>query len=800
MATGPKVLYEFGPFQVDPDKQVLLRDNQPVPITPKVFETLLILVRHNRKVVTKDDLMKSVWPDAFVEESNLSQNIFVLRKALGDTAEDRRYILTIPGRGYRFMAEVRTVAQAGEDVVISSNSLAQMVVEHDQSLAKGTAIEARPVVVGGSQRRGIGMYAWAVVGVIAVLAGTSILIVSRHRRQRIALGETDSVLLADFTNTTGDPVFDGTLRQGLEVQLTQSPFLSLVSEDRVQQTLHMMGQPADVKLVPKIALEVCERTASTAVLDGTIAKLGSQYVLGLRARNCRTGDVLAEEQVQAVRKEDVLNALSEIASKFRAQVGESLSTVEKHDTPLAEATTPSLEALKAYSAGWKAHFENGQVTAIQLFKRAVELDPKFASAYAALGLMYGIDGESELSAENSTKAYELRDRASDSERFFITASYESRVTGNLEKAQQTCEAWARTYPREMMPHAYLAGFIYPATGRFDMAIEESKKVVELDPNSETGYLQLAGNYVALGRLDEAKGALRAVGTREVGTSGSIVQHYDIAFLKNDAAGMEREVESALKNPEAEDLIANREAFVRAYGGRIADAKKALRIATDLARQKNHQERAGLFEAGAAVWEGFFGDVPEARRDAQAALADSKAREVEYGAAFALALTGDATRAQALEDDLEKRFPEDTSVRFNYGPTIRGLVALKGSTASQVVGELQSAVPYELGQHRSSIHGNLGALYPIYVRGEAYLAAHEGAAAAGEFEKILDHRGLVGSDPVGALAHLELGRAYAMQGDTSKAKAAYQDFLELWKDADSKIPIFAKARAEYAKLQ
>ncbi|MGA8673454.1 MAG: winged helix-turn-helix domain-containing protein [Terracidiphilus sp.] len=807
MTNRPKVLYEFGPFQVDPDKQVLRRGNEPVAITPKVFETLLILVRRSREVVTKDDLIKGVWPDAFVEEANLSQNIFVLRKALGDTAEDRRYIVTIPGRGYRFVAEVLTVAQAGEDVVISSSTLAQTVVEHpysgDEDRQVGTpALSEMPLPVGieGTRHRAIGRYGWAAAVVIALLAASTILLVSRHRQRTIALGATDSVLLADFTNTTGDLVFDGTLQQGLEIQLEQSPFLSLVSQDRVQRTMRMMGQPVDARLTPEIAREVCERTTSSVVLDGSISMLGSRYVLGLRAKNCRTGDVIAEEQAEAAHKEDVLSALSEIASKLRTQIGESLTSVARYDTPLADATTPSLDALKAYSAGWKAHFANGELTAIQLFKHAIELDSKFASAYAALGLMYAIDGESGLSAQNTTKAYELRDRASDNERFFITASYDLRVTGNLEKAQQTCDAWVHIYPREMVPHAYLAGVIYPASSKFEMAIEEAKKVVAIEPDSATGYLQLASNYLALGRLDEAESELRVSAAHGVGTPDNLLMAYDIAFLRNDQSGMQHAAESAERNPGAEDLIANREAFALAYGGRMRDARKVLQRATDLARQKTHPERAALFEAGAAVWEGYFGDSIEAGREAQVALADSNDREVEYGAALALALAGDEARSKYLANDLEKRFPEDTSVRFNYVPAVRALLLARDGAGSRATGLLRSALPYELGQHRSTVHGKFGALYPIYVRGEAYLAARQGAAAAGEFQKILDHRGIVASDPVGVLARLEMGRAYAQSGDKTKAKLAYSEFLGLVKNADASAPVVKQARAEFARLE
>jgi len=365
MATGPKVLYEFGPFRVDPDKQVLLRENQLVAITPKAFETLLILVRHSREVVSKEDLMKALWPDAFVEEANLSQNIFMLRKALGDTPEDRRYIVTLPGRGYRFAVQVRTVMQDGEDLVIESHSRSKMIVEQSESTPSET-LQALPASV---QRKAGWKYLLAIGASLVLLAFATAFFLRRH--QQILLGATDSVVIADFANTTGDPVFDGTLRQGLAVQLEQSPFLSLVSEERIQHTLRLMSQAPEARLTPELAREICERMAGAMVMDGSIASLGSRYVLGLRAKNCRTGDVLAEEQVQAARKEDVLNALSQIASKFRTRVGESLATVEKHSTSIAEATTPSLEALKAYSAAAKVNFSTGSAAALPLYKRAV---------------------------------------------------------------------------------------------------------------------------------------------------------------------------------------------------------------------------------------------------------------------------------------------------------------------------------------------------------------------------------------------------------------------------------------------
>ena len=793
MPAGPKVLYEFGSFRVDPEKQVLLRDNQPVAVTPKTFETLLILVRHSREVVSKDDLMKELWPDSFVEESNLSQNIFMLRKALGETPEDRRFIVTLPGKGYRFVAEVRTITQDAKDVIIASHSREQLVVQ--QATNVPAASLALPAL---SDRRSSLKYAVAIG--LAVVLMTIGIVLFVYKRQRLALGEKGSVLIADFTNNTGDPVFDETLRQGLAVQLEQSPSIVLVSEERIQHALRLMGQPADARLTPELARELCERVGSGAVLDGSITTLGSQYVLGLRAKSCSTGEVIAEEQVQAARKDDVLNALGQMASKLRTMLGESLATVEQHSTPLAEATTPSLEALKAYSLGWKTLYARGENGAIPFFAQAVKDDPQFAMAYAALGLMYGATGESALSAENTSKAYQLRERASDRERFFISASYYSWVTGNLEKAQQTCETWVQVYPAEIIPYTYLSGFIYPAFGKYEPTIDEARKAIELDPDFGVGYLNLGYGDLNVGRLAEAESVVRTATERKLEFPYFAILRFDIAFLKGDRVAMERESALSREKSVFEDWIADHEAFAAAYSGRLRQAGMLVKRASDLAQQAGQSERAAIFQAGSAVWEGFFGNSTPARTSAAAALKISNDKEAEYGAAFALALSGDSVRAQALADDLEKRFPEDTSVRFSYLPSLQALLALNHGEPSRAIEILQVAVPNELGTQRSWIHGNFGALYPVYVRGLAYLALHQGAEAAEEFRKVLDHPGIVISDPVGAAARLQLARAYAMQGDVAKAKAAYQDFLTLWKDADPDIPVLQQANAEYAKLQ
>jgi tetratricopeptide (TPR) repeat protein len=539
------------------------------------------------------------------------------------------------------------------------------------------------------------------------------------------------------------------------------------------------------------------RAKGQAYIAGTISSLGSEYVLDLKAVNCQNGSILAQEQVTARAKEKVLDQLGAAISKLRSELGESLASVQKFDVPLAEATTPSLEALKAYSTGWKMFSSNGEAAAIPFYQHATEIDPQFAIAYAWLGDLYGQMGESDLSAENIRRAYELQERASDAERFFIAASYYIRVTGNLEKAEQACLAWAQTYPREMPPHGLLSGVIYGGLGRYEEALEQNKKAIALDPDAAIGYFTLAGNYLYLNRLNTAENVLQTALDRKPQFAASPVLLYNIAFLKGDEAGMERQVVRG--QGQAEDLISYSESFVLAYSGHMQQARRMSQRASDLAQQSGGREKSALFQTGAAISEALFGYVPVPRRKALAALELSKDREVEYGAAVALALSGDISRARTLTNDLERRFPEDTSVRFNYTPTLRALLALDRGDSANAIEQLQIAIPYEFGAPRSLVHGNFGALYPIYVRGEAYLREKKGAEAADEFRKILDHRGIVVSDPVGAVARLELGRAYAISQDMTKAKAAYQDFLTLWKDADPDIPILKQAKLEYAKL-
>ena len=651
---------------------------------------------------------------------------------------------------------------------------------------------------------------------LATAAGVVFLVMSgvtawslSHRdfAARPKLTDKDTIVLADFDNKTGDPVFDDTLRQGLSVELQQSPFLSLIGDQQVRQTLALMSLPKDARLTPEVAREICERTGSAAILDGSITNLGSQYVVGLQAKTCNTGNILDQEQSHAARREDVLDALSQIARKFRTRVGESLATVEQHSTPLWEATTPSLEALKVYTTGHRAALSAGSaMTTGSYLRRAVEIDPQFAMAWANLGLEYSSNGESALATESTIKAWQLRDRVSDWERFFIDVLYHRQVTGDLEKAYQTLELWNQTYPRggdrePPNPQELLAGLSTRGTGRFERAIAMAQKTIAGHPDTLIGYGSLAYSYIFLDRFPEAESILqRASEHKWKDNPNLLVFRYKLAVLKGDKDQMDRAVALARGKRGSEHWVAHEQALALARSGRIQDARRSSKRAIDLALQEEAREEAASYEAARAVWEAVSGNGAEGKKSAIAALELSKGREVEYAAGLALAFSGDTSRSEVLAGDLEKRFPEDTFVKFTYVPVLRGLAALERSRPGDSVERLQIALRYELAANGLNFaHQFLGGLQSAYVRGEAFVALHRYAEAAAEFQKILDHRGIVGVDPIGALAHLQLGRVYASSGDKAKAKASYETFLGLWKDADPDVPILKKAKTEYGRL-
>ena len=618
-------------------------------------------------------------------------------------------------------------------------------------------------------------------------------------QQRKPLTDKDTIVVADFDNTTGDPVFDDTLKTGLTVALRQSPFLNVLSENKVAAALMLMTRPANTKLTSEIAREVCQREDSKAYIAGSIASLGNEFVLGVKAVNCQSGESLAQEQVTVSSKEKVLNAVGSAAAKLRGELGESLATLQKYDVPLQQATTSSLEALKAYSTGLQVSHSKGATEAVPHFKRAVEIDPQFAMAYAFMGLSYSNIGESVLARESTSKAHELRDRASDRERFFITTLYHRQVTGNLEKQQQVLELWAQTYPRDRDAHGLMSGAASQGLGQYEKSIEEGNIAVGIDPDFLIGYVNVAFSYFFLDRFTETEKTIEKVSKYKNEFPELLMARYYLAFFKGDTAGMDLVAALAQGKPGVEDWMLHSQSLVEARSGHVQASSTMSRRSVDMAQQAGQKEKAATYLAGEAVWQALFGNAPEARWKAMDALQLSNGRDVEYSAAFALALAGDLPRAQSLAGDLERRFPEDTSVQFNYLPALRALFARNHGEPAKAIELLQVAVPYELAVPAVDYNAFFGGMYPVYVRVQAYMATGRGAEAANEFQKILDHRGIVASDPIGALAHVQLGRAYVLQGDTAKAKVAYQDFLALWKDADPQIPIYKQAKAEYAML-
>jgi serine/threonine protein kinase/tetratricopeptide (TPR) repeat protein len=614
------------------------------------------------------------------------------------------------------------------------------------------------------------------------------------------LTDQDTIVLADFDNTAKDPVFDATLRQGLAVQLEQSPFLSIVSDEQIQQTLKLMGQPADAKLTPTIARDLCQRTGSAAVLDGSIAQVGTEYLLLLKAVNCGSGASLASSEAQAADKNHVLDALGKTAFDMRRKLGESLSSVKKFDTPLEQATTSSLEALQALSSGFRVLYgSGGSPDAIPFFQRATELDPNFALAYAMLGRLHIDLGESGLAAEDSRKAYELRDHASEREKYVISAGYNALFTGNLLKTQEICQLWIQDYPRDVMARNYRAGIVDLNLGQYQDSLVQAGEAVRMYPQLPVAYAHRILANLALNRLDEARRAYDAAMEHKIDSPFISLNLYLIKFAEGDRGGMKQLAAQAAGKPDLENIFLAQEALTSAYHGQLERARELSWQAVASARREDQKEAAALYLAGEGLTEALFGNRTRAQHQANAALAISNDHDTQSAATMALAFSGESARAEALANDLANRFPMDTTLQLNALPTIRAELALNRNQPSKAVELLQSTAPYELGENCQSFVCFI-MVYPLEVRGQASLAAHKGTEAAAEFQRVIDHRGIVLNEPIGALAHLGLARAYVMQGDATRARSAYQDFFTIWKDADGDIPVLKQAKAEYAKLK
>ena len=638
---------------------------------------------------------------------------------------------------------------------------------------------------------------WKILVPAALAVVIALLAFGFYLRSRApaVLTEKDTVVLSDFSNSTTDAVFDEALKQALAVQLEQSPFLNILSDRRVSETLHLMGRPPGEHITQDVAREVCLRTGSKAILTGSISTMGSRYVIGLEAMSCSAGDTLAKEQVEAANKEEVLSALGKVASTVRTRLGESLGSVQKFDVPV-EATTPSLEALKAYSLGTRTGRTKGDADAVSFYKRAIELDPNFAAAYAHLGVTYANLGQASLAAENLTKAYSLLDRVSEREKLRIAAAYYQLATGELEKADRTYQLWIQSYPRDPVAFGNL-GNDFMVLGQWDKAVTQSRESLRLEAQSVVNQANLGFQYLALNRVDDAKKALEQA--QALNLEGAYLHQlvYALAFLRGDAAEMERQVAWAAGKPGDEDVMLSMQSDTEACSGHLTKAREFSRRAVDSALRIDSKETAAWWKVSAALREAEFGNAALARQGATEALALSPGRDVTVVTALAMARAGDTARAQNLVQDLEKKYPSNTVLKVYWIPTIRAAMELNHGNSSGSLDYLQIASPYELGWPPQIV---IATLYPIYLRGQTYLLAHQGGAAAAEFQRILDHRGIILNFPLGALARLGLARAYAQSGDTSKARAAYQDFFTLWKDADSDIPILTEAKAEFGRIQ
>ncbi len=772
----------FGVFELDPRAGELRKGGTRIRLQIQPLKVLMALLEEPGAVVTREELKARIWPtDSFGDfDHAVSVAVAKLRAALADSADTPRYIETLPRRGYRFIFPVTPYPAA-------ENGGGPKLVEMPG--APGAATVEPEVVAVRSKRFPTKFMAVGLA--VAMAAGSGVWWWLAHRNWHALTGK-DTLVVADFANTTGDAVFDGALRQGLAVQLEQSPFLSLVSDERVKETLKLMNEDADVRVTPEIARQVCQRTASTATIEGSIAKLGNQYVVGLKAVNCTTGDVLTEEQVTADSKEKVLTALAGASVILREKLGEALWMVKKYNTPVEQVTTPSLEALQAYSTGRSLMIDKEEhEAAVNLFQRAIELDPNFAMAYASLGMAY--EGRSEKESLGYFKmAHDLVWRASEREKLYIEAHYQEYATGDWEMAREVYELWAQTYPRDDVAHFNLSN-IYLHLGQFEKAKEEAEESLRLLGTDCMSSGAITESEIYLNRLDEAEKSVLEAEDQKLECGNMHVARYALAFLRKDKAEMDAEVNRAGEKYGTEILL-----FLRApqayYAGQLTLARELYGRGLELAEEKKQMELEAYLLAVQAESEALVGDAKLARELAERALRISKGADVEGVASFALAVMGDSAGAEKLVEDLNRRFMQNTLVQANYLPVTRAQLALNRKDTAGALKALQAAAAYELGDmHRSNV------MYPVYMRGVAYFSAHENEKAAAEFRKIVEHRSLVLGDPIAALAELGLARAYAAAGDAGKAKRTYAELLTNWKNADARMAEFWRAKAEYAQL-
>ena len=764
----------FGSFEVDLRERKLTKAGGRIRVQEQPLRILSLLLERPGQLVTREEIRDRVWPhDTFVDfDAALNTATRKLREALNDSADNPRFVETVPRHGYRFVAPV----------------------------AWAPEVQA---VVPTEARAWRHAYVWFAAALL--LSGAAVLGFWHSRRARSKISPEDTIVLADFVNKTGETTFDDSLNTALSLSLRQSPFFKVLSNSEVATTLRQMTRPAGTQLTTEVARELCQRAGSKAYLVGSIGTLGSKYVLGLKAVNCQNGDTLASEQSVAASREKILDALGEAASRLRRELGESLASVERFDVPLARATTPSFEALQAYSQGLKVFSEKGPSASLHYFQRVLDLDPNFAAGYRALGLDYFGVGEVDRAREYFSKAFQLRDYVSEWEKLAITADYYMTVNGELDKATETYEQWIESYPRDDGPYSTL-GIVYALQGQYEKASEITSRALRLEP-SYGSYGNLATYAIALQRFDEGRRIIHDAQARQFDGFEFRTALYALAFLGADSAAMAEQQNWFTGKPE-ETVGLALASDTAAYRGRLREAGELTTRAMESAIRVDSKESGAIWLANAALRQAAFGNAAEARKAAAKALKLAPASQgTEVEAALAFAMSDDAPRAESLAQDLRKRFPLDTQVQSLWLPAIQTQLALDSKDPTYILNAPQSVSPTEYGAIQFVT--NPSCLYPIYIRGEAYLEAGQGTLAAAEFQKILDHSGIVWNCWTGALAHLGVARANALQAKTPqgadaaarvRALTAYKDFLALWEHADRDVPVYLAAKAEYASLQ
>jgi len=763
-ASSAASIVRFGIYEMDLRTGELRKAGIRIKLQEQPFKVLKAMLERPGEVVSREELRRCIWPEESFGDFDHAVNIAVgkLRSALDDSADTPRFIETVPRRGYRFIAPTETSTTAAETALLPARRITS-------SLRKS----------------------WGSYTLLAFLMIIAAAVTIFYLRRPPILTNKDSIVLADFSNSTGEVVFDTTLREGLAVLLGQSPFLNIVSDEKIAQTLHQMQQPYDVRLTKELARQVCERANATILISGSIAKLGNSYVIGLEASNCVTGDVLVRDQGIAAGQPRVLQTLEQETKILRQKLGESPPSLSRFNARLEEATTPSLDALKAYSVAMRVYSEKGETEAIPFLEHAIELDPNFALAYGWLGVAYQNLGETALSSKFTTKAYQLSDKVTQREKFMIALFYHNFVTANFQKGIESAALWSNTYPNDPTAREAQA-FTYGALGQRSKAATEGLECIRLDPNRSTCYALTAWNQMALDQLDSAKETYRTAISRNLNHPYLFLVGYGLAFLSGDKPSTARLVDEALSMPGAEDSMLASLASSEAYYGRLSKAREYTRRAVEAAQRIGAKERAALWLMNQALWEMEIGNAPFAVSQCAAARSFFDTRDIGMQATVILAAAGDRAGMERMASALAQDSPTDTLLLYYWLPAARASAEIRRDNPSNAIEYLAAVTPFELS-------GN-APMVPVYLRGKAFLLAHRGSEAIGEFRKFVDHPGRVVNHPYGALAQLQIARAYAMQGDTAKAKAAYQDFLSLWKNADPDIHILNRAKAEYMTLR